>query len=294
MMAELIDGKKIAERLKQKLFFLKEEFENETGIRPGLAFLRVGEDPASQIYVQTKCRQAQLLGFHLEEHSYSDQVSSEVLEAKIKELNHAAGVHGIILQLPIPNHLDKFRLLSLINPQKDVDGLHPLNTGKLSQNLMGEFIPCAALGCLSILQTLPLSLEGMNVGIVGCSLLVGRPMAMLMLSQESTVWMAHIKTRNLPELCKTADILIVAIGKPGFIQGNWIKKGATVLDVGINRLPSGETVGDVDFVSAQNLAGAITPVPGGVGPMTVACLLQNTLKAAYNYAGKAFPLDAVK
>jgi len=288
--SKIIDGRKIAEDLKIKLSSLAQELENKTGVKPGLAILRVGEDPASQLYVQRKGLSAKDVGYHFEEHVFPAWISPDVLEAKIIELNQAAHIHGIILQLPLPLQLDKFHFLSLIDPSKDVDGLHPLNAGKLFQGLAGGFVACTPLGCLTLLQTLYSSLEGMNVGVVGSSLLVGRPMALLMLQQNCTVWMAHSKTQNLPALCETADILIVAIGSPQFIQGDWIRKGATVLDVGINRLASGEIVGDVDFISAQKRAGAITPVPGGVGPMTVVSLLRNTLEAAFRYAGQPFPL----
>lgn len=289
-MSKIIDGRKIAEDLKVKLSSLAQELENKTGVKPGLAILRVGEDPASQLYVQRKGLSAKDVGYHFEEHVFPAWISPDVLEAKIIELNQAAHIHGIILQLPLPLQLDKFHFLSLIDPSKDVDGLHPLNAGKLFQGLGGGFVACTPLGCLTLLQTLYSSLEGMNVGVVGSSLLVGRPMALLMLQQNCTVWMAHSKTQNLPALCETADILIVAIGSPQFIQGEWIRKGATVLDVGINRLASGEIVGDVDFISAQKRAGAITPVPGGVGPMTVVSLLRNTLEAAFRHACQPFPL----
>ncbi|MBI2707564.1 MAG: bifunctional methylenetetrahydrofolate dehydrogenase/methenyltetrahydrofolate cyclohydrolase [Proteobacteria bacterium] len=289
-MSRIIDGRTIAEDLKTKLSTLAQDLEQKTGVIPGLAILRVGEDPASQLYVQRKGLSAKDVGYHFEEHVFPAWISPDMLEAKIAELNQAPHIHGIILQLPLPPQLDKFHFLSRIDPSKDVDGLHPLNAGKLFQGLPGGFIACTPLGCLTLLQTLYASLEGLTVGVVGCSLLVGRPMAMLMLQQDCTVWMAHSKTQNLPALCETADILIVAIGNPQFIQGEWIRKGATVLDVGINRLTSGEIVGDVDFLSAQKRAGAITPVPGGVGPMTVVSLLRNTLEAAFRYAGQPFPL----
>lgn len=289
-MSKIIDGRSIAEDLKTKLAHLAQDLEKKTGIKPGLAILRVGEDPASELYVQRKGLSAKDVGFHFEEHVFPSWISPQILEAKIMELNHAAHIHGIILQLPLPPQLDRFHFLSLIDPSKDVDGLHPLNAGKMFQGLSSGFMACTPLGCLMLLQTLYDSLEGLTVGVVGCSLLVGRPMAMLMLQQDCTVWMAHSKTQNLPALCETADILIVAIGNPQFIQGEWIRKGATVLDVGINRLASGEIVGDVDFTSAEKRAGAITPVPGGVGPMTVASLLRNTLEAAFRYAGQPFSL----
>ncbi len=289
-MSKIINGRKVAEDLKKKLFILTQDLEKTTGVKPGLAALRVGGDPASQLYVQLKGTQASELGYHFEEHVFPAWAPSEVIEAKIIELNQAPHIHGVILQLPLPPLLDKFRFLSLIDPSKDVDGLHPLNAGKLFQGLKGGFIASTPLGCLALIQTIHSHLEGLTVGVVGCSLLVGRPMALLMLQQNCTVWLAHSKTLNLPLLCETADILVVAIGNPRFIKGDWIQKGATVIDVGINRLPSGEIVGDVDFPSAQARAGAITPVPGGVGPMTIASLLRNTLEAAFRHAGQPFSL----
>ena len=290
-MSNIIDGRKIAEDLKKTLFTLSHDFEKETGIKPGLAALRVGEDSASQLYVQLKGFQAKELGYHFEEHVFPTWISADILEAKISELNQAPHIHGSSLQLPLPSHLERFHFLSRIDPSKDVDGLHPLNAGKLSQGSRDGFIPSTPLGCLALIKTVHSRLDGLNVGIIGCSVLVGRPMALLMLQQECTIFMAHSKTQNLPSLCESADILIIAIGNPRFIKGEWIQKGATVIDVGINRLSSGEIVGDVDFSSAETRAGAITPVPGGVGPMTVAYLLLNTLKAAFHYADRPFPLS---
>lgn len=285
-----INGRAIAQDIKGRLAVLTQALLSQTGVKPGLAVLRVGEDPASQLYVSRKGVQAREVGYHFEEHSFPASVSCETLAARIEALNQNPALHGIILQLPLPEHLDRSFLLSCIDPSKDVDGLHPLNGGRLFQGQSEGFVACTPLGCLTLLQSVHSSFEGMTVGVVGCSILVGRPMAMLMLSQGATLWMANSKTPNLPELCQTAEILIVAIGKPRFIQGAWIREGATVIDVGMNRLPSGELVGDVDFVAAQERAGAITPVPGGVGPMTVASLLQNTLEAACRYATYPFSL----
>lgn len=289
-MSNIIDGRKLAEEFKKKLYVNVQDLENSTGIKPGLAALRVGDNPASQLYVQLKGSQARDLGYHFEEHVFPAWISPNILEDKIKELNQSPHIHGIILQLPLPSPLDKFYFLSLIDPSKDVDGLHPLNTGKLFQGLPGGFVACTPLGCLALIRTVHDRLEGLNIGVIGCSLLVGRPMALLMLQYDCTVLMTHSKTQNLPAICEMADILIVAIGSPRFIQGDWIQKGATVIDVGINRLPTGEFVGDVDFISAKERAGAITPVPGGVGPMTVAYLLRNTLESAYRHADKSFTL----
>jgi methylenetetrahydrofolate dehydrogenase (NADP+)/methenyltetrahydrofolate cyclohydrolase len=232
--------------------------------------------------------QSRELGYHFEEHVFPAWTPPELLEEKIKDLNAAPHIHGIILQLPLPPSFDKFHFLSLISPAKDVDGLHPLNMGKLCQGISGGFIPCTPLGCLHLIKTLHKDMEGLNVCVVGRSLLVGLPMSLLLLQQKCTVSIAHSKTQDLPSLCRSATILVVAIGRPHFIQGDWIQAGATVIDVGINRLPSGELVGDVDFSRACSRAGAITPVPGGVGPMTVAFLLRNTLEAAFRHANKPF------
>lgn len=289
-MSNVIDGRRLAGEFKKKLFSLTESLEKKTNIKPGLAAIRVGDDAASLLYVQTKGLQAKELGYHFEEHAFPAQISSNALKERIIELNQAAHIHGIILQLPLPSSFDKLYFLSLIDPSKDVDGLHPLNAGKFFQGLQGGFIPCTPLGCLSLIHSVRPHIKGLTAGVVGCSILVGRPMAVLLLQQGCTVWVAHSKTRNLSSLCKTADILVTAIGQPQFIQGEWIQKGAIVIDVGINRLASGKITGDVDFPSAVKQAAAITPVPGGVGPMTVASLLRNTLEAAYRYAGQAFPL----
>lgn len=289
-MSKLIDGRKLADELKKKLFILAQNLERETGIRPCLAVIRVGENPSSLMYVRTKGKQAESIGYDFEEHWFPEDTTFQQVEDRIHLLNETERVHGIILQLPLPNHLDKLHLLSSINPEKDVDGLHPLNSGKLSQGVRGGFVPCTPLGCFSLIKTVHTTIEGKSICMVGSSLLVGRPLAMLLLNHRATVSLANSKTLDLRSLCKMADILIVAIGKPQFIQGEWIKEGATVIDVGINRLPSGEIVGDVNFDQAFLKAGAITPVPGGVGPMTVACLLRNTLEAAYHHASQPFPL----
>lgn len=290
-MSIIIDGRKIANDLELELSTLKKTLQEEAGIKPGLAVIRVGEDPASKIYIQAKGHAANKLDFLFEEHTLPENAPQQSLENKIRHLNQDHRIHGIILQLPLPRHLDASRFLPLIDPSKDVDGINPMNSGKLFEGFPTLFIPCAPLACLSLIQSVEQRLEGLTVGIVGCSFLVGRPLAMLMLKQNCTVWMGHIKTRNLPDLCKTADILIAAIGSPNFIHGSWIKKGTIVIDVGINRLPSGALAGDVDFSSAQKVAKAITPVPGGVGPMTVTSLLRNTLKAACTSVGKQFLLD---
>ncbi len=289
-MYKIIDGRKRAEELKKRLLTLVIELKKNTGTIPGLAALRIGDNPSSQLYVKTKGLQAKALGYHFEEHVFPNTASLQDIEYRINELNQAENIHGIILQLPTPDHLDRFHLLSCIDPLKDVDGLHPLNSGKLFQGIKGGFVPCTPLGCLDLIQTVNPSLSGLRVGIIGTSILVGRPMALLLLQQGCTVSIANSKTKDLASFCEAADILIVAIGKPRFIQGDWIKKGATVIDVGINRLANGDLVGDVDFDQALLKAGAITPVPGGVGPMTVVSLLRNTLESAYMHADQPFSL----
>lgn len=289
-MSSVIDGRAIAESIKQDLLDLVTQLEKKTGVKPGLAVLRVGDNPASERYVMMKGRRSRELGYHFEEHVFPNMTSPDVLKERIRELNEAPHIHGIILQLPLPAPLDKFEFLSLIDPLKDVDGLHPLNAGKLFQGIKGGFVPCTPLGCLKLIQSVRKDLEGLNACVVGRSLLVGNPMAALLLQHQCTVSIAHSKTQHLPAFCRSADILVVAIGKPRFIQGDWIREGATVIDVGINLLPSGELVGDVDYPAASLRAGAITPVPGGVGPMTVISLLRNTLESAFRHANQSFPL----
>jgi methylenetetrahydrofolate dehydrogenase (NADP+) / methenyltetrahydrofolate cyclohydrolase len=290
VVSNILDGQKIAGRIKEKLGILAHDLEQKTGVRPGLAVLRVGDDPASQLYVNMKGIQSKKLGYHFEEHVFPAWIQPDLLEAKIRALNEDEHIHGIILQLPLPHSLDKAYFLSLIDPEKDVDGLHPLNAGKLLQGIKSGFVPCTPLGCLELIKTVHPELSGLTACVVGRSQLVGLPMALLLLQQNCTLSIAHSKTRNLPALCEAANILVVAIGNPRFIQGDWIQKGATVIDVGINRLPTGELAGDVDFEIARLRAGAITPVPGGVGPMTVVSLLRNTLEAAFRYAKQPFPL----
>jgi len=288
--SSVIDGRKLADNIKQDLRDLVTQLEKKTGVRPGLAVLRVGNNPASERYVRMKGQRSRELGYHFEEHVFPTFTPPDVLKEKIRALNEAPHIHGIILQLPLPSPLNKFDFLSLIDPLKDVDGLHPLNAGKLFQGIEGGFVPCTPLGCLKLIQSVRKNLEGLNACVVGRSLLVGSPMAVLLLQQQCTVSIAHSKSQNLPAFCQSADILVVAVGKPQFIQGEWIREGATVIDVGINLLPSGGLVGDVDFSAASLRAGAITPVPGGVGPMTVISLLRNTLESAFRHANQPFPL----
>lgn len=285
----LIDGLKYANQLKEQMAPLTESFFNITERKPCLSVISIGHNPANTIFIHLKKKEAEKLGFKFINHSFSDLTSQKIIEEKIINLNQDSTIDGIILQLPIPKQYDLETLISLITPHKDVDGLHPHNLGKLTAGFPTTFIPCAPQASLLLLKSIQPILESLTVGIIGSSSLIGRPMTMLMANEDSTVWLANIKTKNLPELCQIADILIVGIGSPNFIQGNWIKKDAIIIDIGINKLLNGTIVGDVDFNSAQKQAKAITPVPGGVGPMTVALLLQNTLKAAYLNNNITFP-----
>jgi methylenetetrahydrofolate dehydrogenase (NADP+)/methenyltetrahydrofolate cyclohydrolase len=279
-LADIIDGKAFAESLRTAIAA------EVAGLSftPGLAVVLVGEDPASKVYVQNKARQTVEVGMRSFEHRLPGDTSQADLLALVETLNADADVHGILVQLPLPKHLDADAIIAAISPEKDVDGLTVINAGRLAAGLPG-LVPCTPLGCLLLLRDRLGDLTGLNAVVVGRSNLVGKPIAQLLLQQNCTVTIAHSKTRNLPELCRSADILIAAVGRPEMIQGDWIKPGAAVIDVGINRVPGatpGKTklVGDVAFAGAEKNAGLITPVPGGVGPMTIACLLRNTLTAA--------------
>jgi methylenetetrahydrofolate dehydrogenase (NADP+)/methenyltetrahydrofolate cyclohydrolase len=275
----IIDGKAFAAKL---LTGITAEVAG-LSYKPGLAVVLVGEDPASQVYVRNKARQTVQVGMTSFEHKLPADTPQAELLALVKQLNADAAVHGILVQLPLPPHLDASAVVDAIDPDKDVDGLHIINAGRLAAGLPG-LVPCTPLGCILLLQDVLPSLAGLNAVVAGRSNLVGKPIAQLLLQQNCTVTIAHSRTKNLPEICRGADILIAAIGRPELIKGDWIKPGATVIDVGINRIATAEgksrLVGDVDFAGAQGIAGLITPVPGGVGPMTIACLLRNTLTAA--------------
>jgi methylenetetrahydrofolate dehydrogenase (NADP+) / methenyltetrahydrofolate cyclohydrolase len=279
-LAEIIDGKAFAESLRAAIAAEVAAL----AFTPGLAVVLVGDDPASKVYVQNKARQTVQVGMCSFEHRLSGDTSQADLLALVETLNADPEVHGILVQLPLPKHLDADAVIAAISPAKDVDGLTVINAGRLAAGLPG-LVPCTPLGCLLLLQDRLGDLTGLNAVVVGRSNLVGKPIAQLLLQQNCTVTIAHSKTRNLPELCRTADILIAAVGRPEMIKGEWIKPGAAVIDVGINRVPGAEPgktklVGDVAFATAEKNAGLITPVPGGVGPMTIACLLRNTLTAA--------------
>ncbi len=282
-MAELIDGKAHAKDLRETIATDTAELV-AAGTTPGLAVVIVGSDPASQVYVRSKGKMAKEVGFNSFTHELPETTSQDELLALVEQLNNDDAVHGILVQLPLPKHIDEQRVINAISPDKDVDGFHIKNVGKL---VIGEegFVPCTPLGCWLMLKEHVADLSGMNAVVVGRSNIVGKPMALLLLAESCTVTIAHSRTRDLPALCRTADILVAAVGRPEMIKADWIKPGAIVIDVGINRIDAedggrGRLVGDVDFAAAEAVAGAITPVPGGVGPMTIACLLRNTLQAA--------------
>ena len=286
--ARIIDGKAFAEGLRARTAKKVANLVARSGVRPGLAVVLVGEDPASQVYVRNKGKQTVEAGMDSFEHRLPAQTSQVELLALVERLNGDAGVHGILVQLPLPKHIDADTVLLAIDPAKDVDGFHVVNVGRLATGAGEAMVPCTPLGCLMLLKDTLGDLTGLRALVLGRSNIVGKPMAQLLIAESCTVTVAHSKTRDLPEECRRADILIAAVGRPRMVKGDWIKPGATVIDVGINRIEEGgkhRLVGDVDFDAAIKVAGAITPVPGGVGPMTIACLLANTLTAACRKAG---------
>ncbi len=286
----IIDGKAVAEALRTRVKGAVMSLTKDYGLIPGLAVVLVGEDPASQVYVRNKKKQTVEVGMVSFDHQLDTNTPEADLLNLIDKLNNDSSVHGILVQLPIPGHIDAEKVIDAIDPTKDVDGFHTINVGRLSTGKEG-MVPCTPLGCLMMLKDQLGSLSGKNAVVVGRSNIVGKPMAALLLRESCTVTVAHSRTEDLPGLCRSADILIAAVGLPKMIEGDWIKPGATVIDVGINRVPKEEEpgkfrlVGDVDFAAAEEIAGAITPVPGGVGPMTIACLLRNTVSAACRIAG---------
>ncbi|MFT0861160.1 bifunctional methylenetetrahydrofolate dehydrogenase/methenyltetrahydrofolate cyclohydrolase FolD [Ancylobacter sp. G4_0304] len=284
----IIDGKGFAEKLRARLAGEVAAFHQETGVTPGLAVVLVGEDPASAVYVRNKGKQTVEAGMASIEHKLPATTAQAELLALIASLNADPGVHGILVQLPLPGHLDAQDVLAAIDPAKDVDGFHVVNAGRLAVGL-DALVPCTPLGCVMLLKDQLGSLAGLRAVVVGRSNIVGKPLAQLLLREDCTVTIAHSRTKDLAEECRRADILIGAVGRPEMIRGDWIKPGATVIDVGINRVEKAgggtKLVGDVAFDEAQGIAGAITPVPGGVGPMTIACLLANTLTAARRQVG---------
>ena len=278
MTAEIIDGKAFAAGLRARIASLVPAFEAAAGRVPGLAVVLVGEDPASAVYVRSKGKQTREAGMASFEHRLPADTTQADLLALVDRLNADASVDGILVQLPLPKHINELEVLLRIAPDKDVDGFHPVNAGRLATGLEG-FVPCTPLGCLMLLQDKLGSLSGLDAVVIGRSNIVGKPMAALLTKASATVTVAHSRTRNLPHYLRHADIVVAAVGIPHFVKGEWLKPGATVIDVGINRTENG-LVGDVDFDSAASVAGAITPVPGGVGPMTIAVLLRNALVAA--------------
>ena len=292
----IIDGKARAEALRASVTAEVARLKAEHGLQPGLAVILVGDDPASQIYVRSKGEQSQAAGMHSVVHRLAADTAQHDLVALIESLNRDPAIHGILLQLPLPAHLNAGAVLARLDPDKDVDGLTVISAGRLASGL-DALTPCTPLGCLILLREALGELAGRDAVVLGRSVLVGRPVAALLLADNCTVTVAHSKSRDLPDICRRADILVAAVGRPEMVRGDWIKPGAAVIDVGINRVPFrdpakaalGRTrvVGDVAFKEARGVAGWLTPVPGGVGPMTVACLLQNTVTAAKRLAGVA-------
>ncbi len=292
MTAQIIDGKVIAAELRARVADEVARVKRDHGLTPGLAVVLVGSDPASEVYVRSKHTQTQAAGMASFEHKLPADVGQDELLALIGKLNADPAVHGILVQLPLPKGLDTERVIAAIDPAKDVDGLHPNNAGRLAGGLPA-LSPCTPLGCIILTKSVHPSLAGMNAIVIGRSNLVGRPLVQLLLNENATVTIAHSRSRDLPALCRQADLVYAAVGKAEMVRGDWIKPGATVIDVGITRIPTAEgktrLVGDVAFDEAMKVAGAVTPVPGGVGQMTVACLLVNTLRAACAIKGLSAP-----
>ena len=293
-MAKRIDGKAFAQCLRERVGAAVSSLQRDHGLTPCLAVVLVGEDPASQVYVRNKGKQTLEAGMKSFEHKLPDTTSETELLGLIDQLNADPDVHGILVQLPLPDQIDSHAVINAINPDKDVDGFHLINVGRLSTGASG-LVPCTPLGCLMLLKDELGDLSGKNAVVVGRSNIVGKPMAALLLAKSCTVTIAHSRTQDLAGVCREADILVAAVGRPEMIPGDWVKPGGTVIDVGINRIEGEEgktrLVGDVDYASAEAVAGAITSVPGGVGPMTIACLLRNTVQAACAANGIPFDLD---
>jgi methylenetetrahydrofolate dehydrogenase (NADP+)/methenyltetrahydrofolate cyclohydrolase len=290
--AALIDGKGQAAALRARIAAAVARLADGAGVTPGLAVVILGDDPASQVYVRSKARATVEAGMRSFDHALPASTSEAELLGLIEMLNADDRVDGILVQLPLPPAIDAQRVIAAIDPDKDADGFHPLNAGRLALGLPG-LRPCTPLGCLGLLKSVRPSLAGLDAVVVGRSAIVGRPMAQLLLQEDCTVTVAHSRGRDLRDLCRRADILVAAVGRPEMVRGDWVKPGALVIDVGINRVPAGEgrtrLVGDVAFAEAAAVAGAITPVPGGVGPMTIACLLRNTVEAACRRRGLPVP-----
>ena len=281
--ATIIDGKAIAAKVRADVGGHVARLKRDHGFVPGLAVVLVGEDPASKVYVKNKALQTVEVGMKSVEHKLSAETSEAALLDLVGQLNRDDTIHGILVQMPLPKHINSVKVIEAIDPMKDVDGFHPVNVGRLS---IGErcLVPCTPTGSIILAKSVRPDLKGLDAVVVGRSNIVGKPMAQLLIKEDCTVTVAHSRTRDLEAVCRRADILVAAVGRPEFVKGSWIKPGAIVIDVGINRIVNaegkGRLVGDVDFAEAVKVAGAITPVPGGVGPMTIACLLKNTLEAA--------------
>jgi len=297
MTAAVIDGKAFAATLRGRVGELARAFETKAGRKAGLAVVLVGEDPASQVYVRSKGKSTVEAGMASFEHKLPAETSEADLLAVVERLNADPAVDGILVQLPLPAHMDEQKVISTISPDKDVDGFHVINAGRLAVGQPG-YVPCTPLGCVMLLKDRLGSLSGLDAVVIGRSNIVGKPMAQLLLAESCTVTIVHSRTKDLPDVVRRADIVVAAVGRAEMVKGDWIKPGATVIDVGINRVPGAEPgktklVGDVDYASAAQVAGAITPVPGGVGPMTIAVLLRNALVAAHRNAGLELPADAI-
>jgi methylenetetrahydrofolate dehydrogenase (NADP+) / methenyltetrahydrofolate cyclohydrolase len=287
MTATLIDGKALAATLRARVTAVVRDLGARHGLVPGLAVVLVGDDPASEVYVGAKKKTVAESGMRSIDHRLGASASREALLALIDALNRDPAVHGILVQLPLPPQIDPGEVIAAVDPAKDVDGFHPLNVGRLAIGLPA-FAPCTPLGCVALVKSVHASLAGLDALVIGRSTIVGKPLAQLLLAENATVTIAHSKTRDLRAMCRRADLVFAAIGRPEFVRGDWVRPGATVIDVGINRLErDGKrvVVGDVAFAEVLEVAGAVTPVPGGVGPMTIACLLANTLRAACAQAG---------
>ena len=285
MPAQIIDGKALALRLREEIAQEVSALEKDTGIKPGLAAVLVGDDPASAVYVRNKKIACEKAGLYPQEHLLPVSTTQEALLALIHKLNADPKIHGILVQLPLPSHIESRLILQAVSPEKDADGFHPINVGRL---VAGDpvFVPCTPKGVIHMIDSTGIDIAGKRAVVIGRSNIVGKPVAMLLLHRHATVTICHSRTKDLPAVVREADIVIAAIGKPLFVTPDMVKEGAVVIDVGINRLADGKLVGDVDFDRVKERAGWITPVPGGVGPMTIAMLLQNTLESAQRFAKK--------
>ncbi len=280
-MAKIIDGKDISSQIRVEIAEQTKAYIEKTGEKPGLAVIIVGEDPASKVYVRNKKRACEEVGFYSEEIALPAETDMATLKSVIDRLNADDKIHGILVQLPLPKHLDEGEVIMAINPRKDVDAFHPVNVGRVMSGGY-TFVPCTPAGVMELLRRSGVEVAGKECVVVGRSNIVGKPMAMLLLEANGTVTVCHSRTKDLAQVCKRADILVSAVGRPYFITSDMVKEGAVVIDVGINRLPDGKLVGDVDYAAVEPIASYITPVPGGVGPMTITMLLKNTLTAAEN------------